>query len=260
MNYVNKSRTSKLINKIRLLKSKCSNRNLYDALLPISRITNLLQDNVGSINKAKYKQISNCLNNIDKNLDSTHLFEIKYECEKINNIIFGKNQNLSIEEEKIMKNNKKIIQLQDIISDIDKQIVSNNNEMEKCLGVDQISWHKYNASNKILKQKRLLYLKQYKNSIILSQNMEIINDAKMIKTNYSDVIANELANMNVNEFITNMDYIDDIDLNIKDQNEIIGDRYQKSIDDEIDEEYRAALEDKLSSDTTPLNATNMVKV
>lgn len=243
---MNKYRIKKAIGRIETIKKECFVKHIPDAIPFLREVEIILQNRNYALTMKKYRLIKNSLSNIRSSVCNSRFYEIKYECERIVDIMADKNLNISKEEESVMKNKQKIIQLQDAIASIDKQIKINNEEMQKCIGKDQISWQKYNAFNKRLKQKRVLYVKQFNSSILFSQNMEICNDAKNIRLEFSDAIAKDFGNVNEDEFVENIDSINFIENEVKEQNNKFSQKLYDSIHEDFDDEYQKACEEKLN--------------
>ena len=253
-----KSRANKIYRKVNELKSQCSERLLFDATSPLERVAIVAKSPNTKITFKNYRLAKKCLNSIGSTLDKQHIYKIKYECEKACNILLNKYTKASNEEDIIMKNNAELIDLQDTISSIDKSIAVNKEMMNKVLGKDEMAWKRLNATNKILTQKRALYKKQFDNSVIFLQNLEICNDAKMIREKYTSNIVKNYDSVNTDEFAENMDTINYVDGEVMKQNEIITQKIYDSVDDTVDDEYRKACEAKMMEEMARQEASKSI--
>lgn len=253
-----KSRANKIYKKVNQLKSECSERLLFDATSPLERVAMVAKSPNTKITGKNYRLVKKTLNSIGSTLDKQHIYKIKYECEKACNILLNKYSNVSNEEDIIMKNNAELIDLQDTISSIDKSIAVNKEMMNKALGKDEMAWKRLNATNKILTQKRALYKKQYDSSVLFLQNLEICNDAKIIRNKYSNTIVKNYDSVNTDEFAENMDTINYVDNEVMKQNDVITQKIYDSVDDSVDDEYRKACEAKMMEEMAEREASKSI--
>ena len=237
-------RTNKIVNQVNYLKDKCIKNHVIDMRPHLDRISMVAQEPLVKMTHRKYVLIKKCLNNISNNLNSSHETLIKFECEKACKVATGKYVAPTKEEEQIMKNYADINDLQKIIKDTDAQINENKAKMDACLGKDPTQWKMLSAMNANLRQKKALFERQFNDSLTFCQNLEACNNAKTIRSRYTDNIIKNQGSVNLENFDRDIDTINCVGEEVKNQNEVISQRIYDSYDSTLDDEYMKALSEK----------------
>lgn len=240
-------RINKIVKQVNYLKDECIKNHAIDLRPCLDRVSIVAQGPLSKMTHRRYVLIKKCLNNISNNLDSSHESAVKFECDKACDIATGRYVAPTKEEEQVMKNYRDVYDLQKIIKDVSTQIDENNAKIEACLGKDPTQWKMLTVMNAGLRQKRALYEKQFNDSLTFCQNLEACNNAKAIRTKFTDNIIKNQANVNLDDFDRNIDTINCVDEEVKNQNAVISKRIYDSYDSTLDDEYARALSEKMNS-------------
>ena len=253
MSIIQRKRSKKIVKKVESLKEECAKRSVYDVRSSLDRVAQVAQNPNTELTFKNYHLAKKALNNVYGFLSKDHVNKIKYECEKVCDIMLSKYLNKSKEEDTIMKSAADINDLQDSIIEIDRKIKANNDLMERSVGKDEITWRRANASNKALKQKRALYKKQFDESLIFMQNLEACASARDIRQKYTDSIIKKQSVVNTEEFVDNIDTMNYVNDEINQQSDIISQKLYESNNEEIDDEYRRACEEHAAANLKDLS-------
>lgn len=243
MKYFEKLRINKIVKRINDIKLECPKRQVPDIRVNLEKIAILAQSPFNTLTYKKSRLINESLNQIVKVLDNHHINYIKCECDKINDIILDKYVPTSKDEEEARKCKINTEELQDELTNISVRLKEVNQEMDACLGKDEITWRKLNAERKSLLMRQQLFNKQFNESLLRSQNLAAVKDAKDLRNKYANPeLKHEI--INIDEFNENIDVINfNADETVKQSDAISSKICESTLDNE--DEYRKALEEKL---------------
>ena len=258
MKTLENKRANKIIKTISCLKDECIRRHVINMRPYLDQICVSVQSPMAKITHKRYALIKNSLNWIGKNLDTSHENSIKHECDKASNIATGRYVAPTKEEELIMKNYSDVYDLEKIIKDVDSQIESNKSKMDECLGKDPTQWKMLNAMNVGLRQKKALYEKQFNDSLAFCQNLDACNNVKTIRSKFTNNIIKNQTNVDLVGFERDLDTINCLEDEIKEQNSFISERIYDSYSSNLDDEYAKALAEKMNNPNAEEESNNCV--